>query len=45
MDKNLPANAGDTGSIAAGLGRSHIQQSNSARAPRDRVSQQEEPLQ
>ena len=30
--KNLPANAGDTGS-SFGLGRSHMQRSNSARAP------------
>ena len=30
--KNLPANAGDTGS-SPGPGRSHVPQSNSARAP------------
>ena len=30
--KNLPANAGDTGS-SPGLGRSHMPRSNSARAP------------
>ena len=30
--KNLPANAGDTGSVP-GPGRSHMQQSNSAQAP------------
>ena len=32
MVKNLPANAGDTGS-SPGLGRSHMPQSNKARAP------------
>ena len=32
VDKNLPANAGDMGSIP-GLGRFHIPQSNSAGAP------------
>ena len=32
MVKNLPANAGDMGSIP-GLGRSHMLQSNEARAP------------
>ena len=32
VDKNLPAKAGDTGSIP-GLGRSHMLQSNKARVP------------
>ena len=32
MDKNLPANAGDTGS-SPGLGTSHMLRSNKARAP------------
>ena len=32
MVKNLPANAGDTGSIP-GLGRSHMPRSNEAREP------------
>ena len=32
MVKNLPANAGDTG-LMPGLGRWHLPQSNSARAP------------
>ena len=32
MVKNLPANAGDTGS-SPGLGRSHMPRSNSAREP------------
>ena len=49
--KNLPANAGDMGSIP-GLGRSHMSRSNKARVPqllrlptRARAPKQEKPLQ
>ena len=51
MVKNLPANAGDMGS-SPGPGRSHMPQSNKARAPqllslrsRARAPQQEKPPQ
>ena len=40
MVKNLPANAGDTGSIP-GPGRSHMLQSSKAHAPRARAVQGE----
>ena len=51
-DRNLPVNAGDTGSIP-GLGRFHMPQGNQARAPqvlkptgpRPCVPQREEPSQ